>query len=126
MNGPTRILLTLGVLAIGACHRGAPQPESSAMVTPGTYRAVLELPAGELPFGLEIEREGAATVGYLVNGKERVRLTEVTVLGAHLDMRMPGYENRLIADAKDGGLLGEVVLSKAGGIEQHIRLHAQL
>jgi peroxiredoxin len=126
MDGPTRILLTLGVLAIGACHRGAPQPESSAMVTPGTYRAVLELPAGELPFGLEIEPEGAATVGYLVNGKERVRLSEVTVTGAHLEIRMPGYENRLVADAKDGRLLGEVVLSKAGGNQQHIGLHAQL
>jgi peroxiredoxin len=126
MDGPTRILLTLGVLALGACHRGAPQPESSAMVTPGTYRAVLELPAGELPFGLEIEPEGAATVGYLVNGKERVRLSEVTVTGAHLEIRMPGYENRLVADAKDGRLLGEVVLSKAGGNQQHIGLHAQL
>jgi peroxiredoxin len=126
MNGPSRIALTLSVLALGACHRGAPQPESTALLTPGMYRAVLELPAGELPFGLEIEPEGAATVGYLVNGKERVRLSEVTVLGRHLEMRMPGYENRLVADARDGRLLGEVVLSKAGGNQQHIRLHAQL
>ncbi|MGC2032559.1 MAG: TlpA disulfide reductase family protein [Steroidobacteraceae bacterium] len=126
MNGPTRIAVTLGALALGACHREAPQPESTALLTPGMYRAVLELPAGELPFGLEIEPEGAATVGYLVNGKERVRLSEVTVLGRHLEIRMPGYENRLVADAKDGRLLGEVVLSKGGGIQQHITLHAQL
>jgi len=125
MNGPTCFALALSALALGACHREAPQSESTALLTPGMYRAVLELPAGELPFGLEIEPEGAATVGYLVNGKERVRLNEVTVSGAHLEIRMPGYENRLVADAKDGRLLGEVVLSKAGGNQQHIRLRAQ-
>src|SRR5271168_3504965 len=131
MNRMTRIALGVGTLALtacplAACHRGVPHGESAAGLAPGLYRAVLELPAGELPFGLEIEPEGAATVGYLVNGQERVRLSEVAVSGAHLEMRMPGYENRLIADAKDGRLLGEVVLSKAGGNQQHIRLHAQL
>jgi peroxiredoxin len=126
MNRITRIAVGLGTLALAACHRGTPQGESAVGLAPGRYRAVLELPAGELPFGLEIEPEGAATVGYLVNGKERVRLDEVTVAGAHVEMRMPGYENRLIADAKDGRLLGEVVLSKAAGNQQHIPLHAQL
>jgi hypothetical protein len=91
----------------------------------GNYRAVLELPAGELPFGLEILPEGAATVGYLVNGKERVKLNEVAVSGAHLEIRMPGYENRLSADAKGGRLSGEVVLSRPGGKQQHIPLHAE-
>src|ERR1700730_13158917 len=100
MNGPTRIVLTLCTLALGACHREAPQHESTALLTPGMYRAVLELPAGGLPVGLESEPEGAATVGYLVNGKERVRLSEVTVSGAHVGMRMPGYEDRLIAGAE--------------------------
>src|SRR5450432_2248631 len=104
-------------LALGACHRGP---------TMGTYRAVLQLPAGELPFGLDLEHEGSATVGYLLNGKERVKLNEVTVAGSHLEMRMPGYENRLSADAKGDELRGEVVLSKAGAKQQHIVLRAQL
>jgi peroxiredoxin len=91
----------------------------------GTYRAVLTLPGGELPFGLDLEPEGTTTVGYLVNGKERLKLDEVTVAGAHLEIRMPGYENRLIADAKDDELQGEVVLDKLGGKQQRIPLHAQ-
>jgi peroxiredoxin len=91
----------------------------------GTYRVVLTLPGGELPFGLDLEPEGTTTVGYLVNGKERLKLDEVTVAGAHLEIRMPGYENRLIADAKDDELQGEVVLDKLGGKQQHIPLHAQ-
>jgi thiol-disulfide isomerase/thioredoxin len=39
---------------------------------------------------------------------------------------MPGYENHLSADAKGDQLRGEVVLTKPGGKQQHIALHAQL
>jgi thiol-disulfide isomerase/thioredoxin len=92
----------------------------------GTYRAVLQLPAGELPFGLDLEHEGTGTVGYLLNGNDREKLNEVTVTGSHLEIRMPGYENRLSADSKGNELLGEVVLSKPGGKQQHIVLRAQL
>lgn len=120
--------LALGALALAACHRGSP-PDTAAPATGvaiGTYRAVLTLPGGELPFGLDLEREGSATVGYLLNGGERVKLTEVTITGPHLDIRMPGYENRLIADAKGDELQGEIILDKLGGKEQHIPLHAKL
>lgn len=112
----------LAACGLGACHRTAP----ADAVKMGTYRAVLTLPGGDLPFGLDLEAKGAATVGYLVNGKERVELDEVTVAGGHLEIRMPGYENRLVADAKGDGLQGEVVLVKLGGKEQHIPLRAEL
>jgi peroxiredoxin len=117
--------LYLGTLGLSACHGGTAQSESAAAVRMGTYRAVLTLPGGELPFGLVLEPEGTTSVGYLVNGKERVKLDEVTVAGAHLEIRMPGYENRLIADAKGDELQGEVSLVKLGGKQQHIPLHAQ-
>jgi thiol-disulfide isomerase/thioredoxin len=113
-------------LACGACHRSAAPGDSATAVKMGVYRAVLSLPAGELPFGLELGREGPAIVGYLLNGKERVRLDEVVITGPHLDIRMPGYENRLTADADGDRLAGEVVLSKSGAKQQHIALHAQL
>jgi thiol-disulfide isomerase/thioredoxin len=138
MNRAARVSsASLGALVLGlaggilaGCHRGPSQGESApAAATPavkmGVYRAVLTLPAGELPFGLDLEREGAATVGFLLNGKERVRLEEVTVAGSHLDILMPGYENRLTADAKGDALAGEVVLSKPRGKQQHIALHAE-
>jgi thiol-disulfide isomerase/thioredoxin len=123
----SRIAAWVGcALTLAACHRGAQQSATAAGPAMGTYRAVLQLPAGELPFGLDLEHEGTATVGYLLNGKERVKLTEVTVSGTHLDIRMPGYENRLSADAKGDELLGEVVLSKSGAKQQHIVMRAQL
>ena len=45
--------------------------------------------------------------------------------GSHLEIRMPGYENRLIADASGDELQGEVFLVKPGGKQQHIPLHAR-
>jgi len=117
-------ILGMGAASLSACHRGAPQSEAAPGM--GSYRAVLHLPAGDLPFGLELDREGDATVGYLLNGKERVKLDEVSVAGTHIEIRMPGYENRLSADAKGPRLHGEVVLSKPGGKQQHIALDAEL
>jgi peroxiredoxin len=65
-------------------------------------------------------------VAYLINGGERQEVDEVTVSGAHLEILMPGYENRLIADADGDALKGEIVLSKANAQQQHVPLTAQL
>jgi peroxiredoxin len=102
-----------------------PSPESSPSVKMGTYRAVLRLPSGELPFGLVLEKQGANTVGYLQNGKERVELTDVAVAGAHLDIHMPGYQNRLTADAAGDRLTGELYEDKLHGKDQRIPFTAQ-
>lgn len=86
---------------------------------------MLQLPGGELPFGLDIRQEGSAWSGSLINGPERLKLSEVAVDGSHLQIKMPGYENRLTATARDGQLQGEVVISKPGGKDQHLPLSAQ-
>jgi thiol-disulfide isomerase/thioredoxin len=122
--------LSLGTVALGACHREAPQSASAPAVKMGIYRAVLTLPGGDLPFGLDLvpaatTAAGATAVGYLLNGQERLKLDEVTVAGTHLEISMPGYQNRLIADAKGDELRGEIVLDKLGGKQQHIPLVAQ-
>ncbi len=108
----------VAVLSLAGCHREAPA------VKMGTYRVVLQVPGGELPFGLELESQGATIVGYLVNGKERLLLNEVKIDGAHLEIRMPGYETRLTADAAGDQLHGEIYLDKLGGKDQHIPLTA--
>ncbi|HEY2678941.1 MAG TPA: TlpA disulfide reductase family protein [Steroidobacteraceae bacterium] len=108
-------------LALLACHRDAGSP-----VKMGTYRVVLKLPGGELPFGLELQQKDSQTVGYLINGQERLPLSEVVVNGSHLDIRMPGYLNRLTADASGDELEGEMFLDKLGGKNQRIPLHATL
>lgn len=113
-----RFLAALLVLATLAACGG------SAKIEPGSYRAVLTLPGGELPFGLELAQENGAWIGYLINGPERVRVPEVKVDGRALEMTMPAFGNRLTARRKQNRLEGEVVLVKAGGKEQHIPLVA--
>jgi peroxiredoxin len=119
------VLLCLCALALGAGGRGARSAAPADGVKPGTYRVAMETPGGELPFGLDLTRTGAGWAGYLVNGRERVKLDEVTVVGAELDIKMPGYENRLHAEAQGDQLHGELVLDKLGGKDQHIPLSAQ-
>lgn len=91
----------------------------------GPYRSVLTLPGAELPFGLELLEENGAVVAYLVNGPERVRVTDVRIDGRKLSMTMPAFGNRLTARLRRGRLVGEVVLVKAGGKEQMIPFEAE-
>jgi peroxiredoxin len=122
--------LVLSALILGACQRNSPQAEQPAVPKPpgvpaGTYRVVLQTPGGELPFGLTLDQDNGRWVAYLINGPEHLRVDEVTVSGTHLEILMPGYENRLIADAAGDTLKGEIVLSKANAKQQHVPLQAK-
>ncbi len=124
MNRPsmrfTFSLFTLAVLCVvGACSRVTEPVE-------GRYRAVLELPGGEAPFGLDVAREDGQTVLYLSNGAERTRVNNVTVKDGELSATFPGYENSLRAKLKRDALEGSVTLIKAGGVEQVIPFRAKL
>ncbi|MFI4890162.1 MAG: TlpA disulfide reductase family protein [Steroidobacterales bacterium] len=118
-------LLAAAWLLAGAMAAAAPSADPAGVAL-GRYRAVLTLPAGELPFGLELKREGTATIGYLLNAQERIRLSEVSISGAHMEIQMPGFLNRIIADARDGQLQGELQRSRPGAELQHIALRATL
>jgi len=105
---------------------GLPTGCGQRKIEMGTYRAVLSLPGGELPFGLELKEESGAPVAYLINGPERVRVTDVKLKGSLVEMTMPGFGNRLTARRSTQGLKGEVVLVKREGKEQRIPLSAEL
>ncbi|HEX6571455.1 MAG TPA: hypothetical protein VF055_05495, partial [Steroidobacteraceae bacterium] len=78
-------------VCVAACGRHAGRE-----LQPGSYRAVLELPGERsLPFGLDVALEEAGPVLYLINGAERVRVTEVVAQPGKLSARMPGYESTL-------------------------------
>ncbi|HMN47294.1 MAG TPA: TlpA disulfide reductase family protein, partial [Povalibacter sp.] len=113
-------LLSLALLCIGAC--------SSQVGTPtiGHYRATLELPGGPAPFGLDVAREGDEVVLYLINGRERTRVPNVTLRDGELAAMFPGYENSLRATMHRDRLEGAVTLIKAGGVEQVIPFKATL
>jgi peroxiredoxin len=113
----TALLVALAIVA-GCGSR-------SRELQPGSYRAVLELPGGELPFGLDVGREEGGFVLTLVNGEERVRGTEVTVTDGRLAATMPGYQNTLSAEVRGKRLQGEVSLLRAGGERQAVPFRAE-
>jgi thiol-disulfide isomerase/thioredoxin len=134
---PWALSMVLSLVTLAGCHRGSPQSEAadadaapsssqSTGVKLGSYRVVLKTPGGELPFGLDLVQKDAGVVGYLVNGQERLLLSEVKIDGAHLEIRMPGYENVLTADAVGDQLRGEIFLVKLGDKNQHVPLEATL
>ncbi len=116
-------LVTLILTVAGCKQQNAPV---NTGVPLGTYRATLATPGGEVPFGLTLADERDGTVAYLLNGDERLKVTEVKIEGSHLEIKMPGYLNRLSADASNNQLQGEVYLDKLNGNDQHVPLHAQL
>jgi thiol-disulfide isomerase/thioredoxin len=112
--------LLLITLAITACSQRVDTPQL------GMYRAVLRLPGGDTPFGLEMAREQQQYVLYLTNGSERTRVSNVNVANGELTAVFPGYENSLRAQLHRDRLEGSVTLIKAGGKEQVIAFTAKL
>jgi hypothetical protein len=113
------VVLLVALAVVAGCE------SRSRELQPGSYRAVLELPAGELPFGLDIAREEAGFVLTLVNGEERVRVTDVAVAEGRLMATMPGHENTLSAEIRGTRLHGEMSLLRAGGERQVLPFRAE-
>jgi peroxiredoxin len=112
-------LIALCALLV-ACTKQPTEP------TLGLYRASLQLPGGEAPFGLQIARESNNYTVTLLNGEERTVVTDVDVANGELRANFPGYENRLKARIGEDSLDGDVTIIKAGGKEQVIPFTAKL
>lgn len=117
----TRPLLLIVVLITLVACSSAP---SHSVLSSGPWRAVLEVPGGELPFGMEFSRTGERIEATLINGDDRVQITEVSLDGDQLRMRMPGFENFIEATVTDNTLSGMLTMVKKGGTEQKIPFRA--
>jgi hypothetical protein len=113
------MLLMISTLALASCSRidGGPRD--------GLWRAVLQVPGGELPFGLEFAHEQGGRVAYLVNGPERTRVNEIAVNGDAVTLRMPGFNNRIDATLEGDTLSGTLTMVKPKGKDQQIPFRAR-
>jgi peroxiredoxin len=118
-RGAARGILAAAVLALALLSCGSP-PEPPL----GTYRAVVSVEGGDLPFGLELASEDGGVVAYLVNGPERVRATDVRREGDALTVRMPGYQNRIEAAFRDGRYEGTLYILRPRGVVAELRFVA--
>ena len=108
----------IAMLGLASCSRTDSGPRD------GVWRAVLQVPVGELPFGIEFTREQGGRVAYLLNGLERTRVDEITVNGDAVTLRMPGFNNRIDAKLEGDTLSGTLLMVKPKGKDQQIPFRA--
>lgn len=101
------------LLALSPAWAGAQEVER--------YRAWLETPGGELPFGLEIDGEMAV----LINGPERDDAPRVRRAGDRIIIDMPYFDSRLEAVERDGRLDGVWRKVRGGGEVFEVPFHAR-
>ena len=113
--------LQLAALALlAACARPAPVADWI-----GNWRVAMQLPGGELPFGLELRAQAGMLSATVVNGPERVPVDEVRLDGDILRLRLSGLETAIEAHRKDGRLEGTVTMVKKKAARQQIPFVAQ-
>jgi hypothetical protein len=112
-------LVAVLACALAAC--GADRRQ----LRPGSYRAVLEVPGGELPFGLDIGQESGRYVLVLLNGEERQRIEDVRFADGTLSAVLPDSAGSLDARTTRHGLEGELRLIPRGGPAMSLPFRAE-
>ncbi len=92
---------------------------------PGSYRAALDTPVGELPFGLDVAKESDRFVLSLINGEERVRIDDVVVEGTTLRATLPGSTAALKLRIRRRVLEGELAMPQGAGPPVTLPLRAE-
>jgi hypothetical protein len=110
-----------------ATATGCSRAPASKDLQPGSYRAVIVGEGGrEVPFGLDVAREEQGFVLYVLNGEERIRVTEVQAAPGRVTAAFPGYETTLTAAVAGDELEGTVRLVYAGGRQRDWPFKARL
>jgi len=123
---PSFITRWLGLLVmstvLSACARDT-TPEVEGLKV-GPWRAVLQLPGGELPFGMSVTDVGGKPIVTLINGESRVEINEITIKDGEATLLMPGFANRLVVKIDGKKLSGTLTMVKARGALQEIPFSA--
>lgn len=97
--------------------------ESVSALASGTWRGVITLPGGELPFQMQVlDTADGDTQAYIINGKERVPVTALQVQDDQVKIDFPAFNNHMVGRLKNNVIEGELVLVKRHGVKQHMPL----
>lgn len=97
----------LVLLTLGACK---PDTDTVNRVKTGTWRAVIEIQGQELPFNFEVARDQQAGYDvYIINGKERLLLDEVSFTDDSVDMGLHIFDANIRATIRGDSMLGVFV-----------------
>jgi peroxiredoxin len=112
---PAVALLALAALALVGCGRPS-EPQWT-----GDYRVALQLPGGELPFGIELRGEPGRLTATSVNGEERIALEVMEAKADALKLVFPGLQTEIDARRISGDRLeGTVTMVKKRAVKQRI------
>ena len=81
----------------------------SLIVSAGIWRAVLSLPAGELPFNFEVKNDNHQTTLYVINGDERIEVKEVRINDDSIFIKLPVFDSEIKAKWSENSMTGEWV-----------------
>ena len=115
------IFLCFACLTVLACDGSAPPLEN------GRWRAWLDSPGGDLPFGLEIRENDGRLEATLINGEERIDVPRVERTGDRLLLAIDHYDSAVTAAVGDGGRRLDGEWRKTSGPAKQARLafHAE-
>jgi peroxiredoxin len=116
MNLRINLIALAGAASIGlvACSKSTSVAEVPVLES-GYWHASITLPGAEIETGLEISKVGDNYQASLVNGQERVRISEVSFVNNELTLRFPAFNNEIRATLTDGQLSGELTVVKRYG-----------
>lgn len=80
---------------------------NNLLITAGIWRAVLLLPAGELPFTLEVKETKAVPVIYIKNGDEKIEVNDITTKGDSVFIKLPVFDSEIKAKISEKLMSGE-------------------
>jgi thiol-disulfide isomerase/thioredoxin len=113
-------LALAAAVTLSACGPAGGAPASEPV--DGSWRAWLDSPGGELPFGLEIARQEGGLRAWLLNDPERIEIPEVALEGNEIVLAIPHYDSRVRATIADEGRRLDGEWSKTAGPEALSRL----
>lgn len=106
--------------AIGA---GGGQPaKAGGPLTTGPWRAWLDSPGGELPFGLELQNENGVWKAWLINASDRAEVPRVEVTGNEVVLSIAHYGSTVRAKISEGGTKLDGEWTKRGRNDKWVKL----
>jgi thiol-disulfide isomerase/thioredoxin len=79
-------------------------PPSSSIA--GNWTAALDTPGGKLEFGLEIETAESKLQAWIINGPERIKISNISVSDSNYEIDFDHYDSKIRFQHADNRLLG--------------------
>lgn len=117
------LLVTTSIVALAAFGG----PVNADGPSPGMWRAWLDSPGGELPFGMELKSDAGSYSAWLINGAERVAVPRTTVSAGTVTLDIDYYDARVSATVSSDGesMTGAWVKTGSGGAPVRMAFHAR-